>query len=188
MKITTKQVTQTALLLALCIISQLLKNTSVYITGPIINAILVVTLLTVNLPASFILCIIVPLTSFLITGSPIMAAIPLMFPVIMIGNMLLVLAIWTFYKKKRQIKNLYFGMFLGCTVKTLFMWIMTSFVLFPLMGSQLKSFIPKPEIYKTLLASAKVTFSITQFITAVAGCVLAVIIMVPLRKYLKNQE
>ena len=188
MKITTKQVTQTALLLALCIISQLFKNTSVYITGPIINAILVVTLLTVNLTASFILCIIVPITSFLITGSPIMAAIPLMFPVIMIANMLFVFAIRAFYKNKKQNKNLYFGMLLGCTVKTLFLWIMTSFILFPLMGSQLKSFIPKPEIYKTVLSSAKVTFSITQFITAIIGCVLATIIMVPLRKYLKNQE
>ena len=38
----TRQITTTALLLALCIASQFLKNTSVYITGPIINCILIV--------------------------------------------------------------------------------------------------------------------------------------------------
>ena len=37
----TKQLTLTALLLALCIASQFLKNTSVYLTGPVINCILI---------------------------------------------------------------------------------------------------------------------------------------------------
>ncbi|MFR7962063.1 MAG: hypothetical protein ACLU6P_17555 [Roseburia intestinalis] len=41
MKITTKQITTTAVLLAICIVSQFFKNTSVYITGPIINACLI---------------------------------------------------------------------------------------------------------------------------------------------------
>ncbi len=117
-----------------------------------------------------------------------MAAIPLMFPVIMIGNMLLVCVIWIIVKNKKQNNYLYIGMFLGSAIKALFLWIMTSFVLFPFMGDNLKSYIPKPELYQAVLKTAKVTFSITQFVTAILGCVLAIIIMIPLKKYLKNQS
>ena len=38
MKIKTKQITVTAIMLAICLVSQFFKNLSVYITGPIINA------------------------------------------------------------------------------------------------------------------------------------------------------
>ena len=48
MKITTKQITTTAVLLAICIVSQFFKNTSVYITGPIINACLIIAALTIR--------------------------------------------------------------------------------------------------------------------------------------------
>lgn len=45
MKIQTKQITVTAIMLAICIVSQFFKNLSVYITGPIINAALILTVL-----------------------------------------------------------------------------------------------------------------------------------------------
>ena len=41
MKLKTKQITVTAIMLAICIISQFFKNLSVYITGPVINAALI---------------------------------------------------------------------------------------------------------------------------------------------------
>ena len=41
MKIKTKQITVTAIMLAICLVSQFFKNLSVYITGPIINAALI---------------------------------------------------------------------------------------------------------------------------------------------------
>ena len=47
MKIKTKQITVTAIMLAICLVSQFFKNLSVYITGPIINAALI---LTVSMP------------------------------------------------------------------------------------------------------------------------------------------
>ena len=188
MKLKTSQITQTALLLAICIVSQFFKNASVYITGPIINTVLLTALLFVNLPAALILSVLTPVTAFFITGSPIMAAIPLMFPVIMCGNIILVLSTWIFYKKNKKNLYLYIGMFTGSILKALFMWIMTSFVLFPIFSHHLASFLPKPAALPQILATAKITFSITQFITAVIGCVLAAIIMLPLRKYLKNQN
>ena len=45
MKMKTRQITVTAIMLAICIASQFFKNLSVYITGPIINAALILTVL-----------------------------------------------------------------------------------------------------------------------------------------------
>ena len=188
MNLKTKQITQTALLLAICIISQFLKNTSVYLTGPIINAALLIALLCINVKVAILLSCITPITAFLITGSPIMAGIPLMFPVIMLGNVLLVICTWAFYKKKKNNVFLWTGMFTGCVTKAVFMWIMTSFILFPLFGDHIAGFIPKPEALPKILGVAKITFSLTQFITAFIGCVLTVFIMIPLRKFLINED
>ena len=55
MKITTKQITTTAVLLAICIVSQFFKNTSVYITGPIINACLIIAALGAGMAELFYL-------------------------------------------------------------------------------------------------------------------------------------
>ena len=85
MKIKTKQITVTAIMLAICLVSQFFKNLSIYITGPIINAALILTVLYAGMACGIILSIITPVTSFFITGSPVMAAIPAMFPCIMIG-------------------------------------------------------------------------------------------------------
>lgn len=188
MKRHTRQLTQTALLLTICIISQFFKNTSVFITGPIINAALLIALFTAGLSSALILSVITPITAFFITGSPIMAAIPLMFPVIMIGNALLVLITWIFTKNQKPKGRAYLGMGVGSVVKAGFMWIMTSYLLFPVFGSQLKAFLPKPEAYTKVLEAAKIKFSLTQLITALIGCLLAVLIMIPLQKFMKNED
>ena len=85
MKLKTKQITVTAIMLAICIISQFFKNLSVYITGPVINAALILTAIYAGLACGIILSIITPITSFFITGMPIMAAVPALFPCIIIG-------------------------------------------------------------------------------------------------------
>ena len=54
MKLKTRQITVTAILLAICIVSQFFKNLNVYITGPIINAALILPRYTLVWPvASF---------------------------------------------------------------------------------------------------------------------------------------
>ena len=89
MKLSTKQLVQTALLLAICIASQYFKNVSVYITGPIVNTTIIIAVLAVGLWSGLLISIIAPITAFFFTGSPIMAAIPLMFPDVMAGNAVL---------------------------------------------------------------------------------------------------
>ncbi|MBE6928162.1 MAG: hypothetical protein E7467_06725 [Ruminococcaceae bacterium] len=96
MKLNTKLLVRTALLLALCIASQFLKNASPYITGSIVNTILILATLSCGLLSGCIISVIAPLTSWLITGSPIMAAYPAIVPCIMIGNLILVVCVWLF--------------------------------------------------------------------------------------------
>ena len=113
MKITTKQITTTAVLLAICIVSQFFKNTSVYITGPVINACLILAVLSVGIPCGIILSVITPVTSFFITGSPIIGAIPAIMPCIMAGNALLVLGVGLVTKKCKGNGGLIAGMAAG---------------------------------------------------------------------------
>lgn len=98
MKINVRLLCCTALLLALCIASQFLKNTSVYITGSVVNTILVIATLSCGFLSGAAISVIAPLTSWWITGSPIMGAYPAIVPCVMVGNLILVAFVWFFAK------------------------------------------------------------------------------------------
>ena len=167
MKLKTRQITVTAILLAICIVSQFFKNLNVYITGPIINAALILTTVYAGLACGIILSVITPITSFFITGSPIMAAIPAMFPCIMIGNIILVLAVALLRSK--------FGkkaVVIGAVLKALFMGILISLIILPNM---------LPAKMQPMLHVLQLQFSVTQLITALIGGVYAIIILAVLR-------
>lgn len=96
MKLNVKLLLRTALLLALCIASQFFKNASVYITGSIVNTVLIIATLSCGFWSATAISVIAPLTSWLITGSPIMAAHPAIVPAVMLGNIILVACVWVF--------------------------------------------------------------------------------------------
>lgn len=188
MKITTKQLVQTALLLAICIASQYFKNLSVYITGPIVNLTIILAVLSVGLWSGLLLSIIAPVTAFFFTGSPIMAAIPLMFPAVMAGNAVLAVTIWYFQKKTSFKWRLPAGLIAGSVLKAVFMGIVIVLIILPIFGDNIASKLPKPEALPMVLATAKVTFSVTQLTTALIGSTLAYVIWMPLKKYLKAEN
>ena len=66
----TRELVTAAVLLAICLVAQLFKNTSVFITGPVINACLILCILLCGWVPSIILCILTPITSAFITGAP----------------------------------------------------------------------------------------------------------------------
>ena len=113
MKLKSRQITVTAILLAICIGSQFFKNLSVYLTGPIINAALILAVIYAGPACGIILGIITPITSFFITGSPVMAAIPAMFPCIMIGNIILVGAVALLREKCGKTEGLPISIVIG---------------------------------------------------------------------------
>ena len=96
MKLNVQLLLRTALLLALCIASQFLKNASVYITGSIVNTVLIIATLSCGFWSASAISVIAPLTSWLITGSPVMSAYPAIVPVVMLGNIILVAFVWLF--------------------------------------------------------------------------------------------
>ncbi len=173
MKIKTKQITVTAIMLAICLVSQFFKNLSVYITGPIINAALILTVLYAGMACGIILSIITPVTSFFITGSPVMAAIPAMFPCIMIGNIILVVCVGLLRKKCGKAAGFPVSIAIGAILKALFMGIAIALIILP-------TFLPSP-MHK-MLPVLQLQFSVTQLITAVIGGVYAVIIAAVLKK------
>ena len=172
MKIKTKQITVTAIMLAICLVSQFFKNLSVYITGPIINAALILTVLYAGMACGIILSIITPVTSFFITGSPVMAAFPAMFPCIMIGNIILVVCVGLLRKKCGKAAGFPISIAIGAILKALFMGIAIALIILP-------AFLP--PMHK-MLPVLQLQFSVTQLITAVIGGVYAVIIAAVLKK------
>lgn len=178
MKVTTKQITTTAVLLAICIVSQFFKNASVYITGPVINACLIIAVLTAGTACGIILSVVTPVTAYLITGSPIMSAIPAIIPCVMIGNIILVLGVALLTKKGKGNGNLIAGMAVGVVVKAIFMGIVISLILIPnLIPAAMEA---KMTVFQT-------TFSVTQLITGIIGSVYAFIIWIPLKKTMITQ-
>ena len=179
----TKKIAITAILLAICIISQFFKNLSVYITGPIINLCLVLAALTAGLLWGTILAVVTPVTAFFIAASPVMMAVPTIIPFIMLGNEVLVLGSCFFLKP--ALKNnggaIGFGAILSAVLtaaaKGLVMGITIALWLLP-------SFIPEASPLREKMPIFQSTFSVVQFTTAIIGYVYFFILWTPLKKIL----
>mgnify|MGYP001048591704 FL=1 len=179
MKLTTRQIAQTGILLAICIVSQFFKNVSVYLTGPIVNTAIIIGVLAAGLFSGLVIALLAPVTAYLIAASPIISAIPAVLPMIMAGNCILAVCVWFFTAKLKFSGNLPAGMAAGCVLKTCFMTLSIVQVLFTIYGASLSD---------KQLAMGKTMFSVTQLITAAAGSLLAFIIWIPLKKFLKKES
>lgn len=176
-----KQITTTAILLAICIISQFFKNLSIFITGPIINTCIVLAVLLVNLPCGLILSVITPITAYIIAASPVMNAVPMIIPFIMLGNCVLALAVHFLLKKgidksgrnPANPQNMILSV-LCALAKGLFMGLTISMWLLP-------TFIPAESPLRGKMAVFQTTFSLYQFLTACIGFVYVFLIIFALK-------
>ncbi len=171
-----KSLAYAAILLAICIVSQFLKNTSVYITGPIINVCLVLCVLTAGIRYAVALSVITPITSFIITGSPIMAAIPMIIPCVIVGNLIYVICIFLLKEKPNKKVGFPISLTVGTILKAAFMGVVISLIIVP-------AFLP--DKMSAMLTTIQMTFSFTQLITAAIGSVLAYILFIPISKSIK---
>lgn len=181
----TRRIVTGGVLLALMIASMFLKNLSVYITGPIVNTVLIIATLTLGPAIGIILSIIAPVVSFLITASYIIAGIPLIMPAIMIGNIILCVAIWFFYKRFSFKGRLITGLVTGSVLKAAFMGAVIVNCLLTAFSSNIK--VPAEKL-PVVLATAKTSFGITQLITSLIGSALAFIIWKTAGKVLVSEE
>ncbi len=176
MKITTKQLAQTALLLALCIAFQTLKSISVYITGPLVNAILILATLAIGPLGGLLIALFSPVAAFFLGATPVMNLIPAMMPVVMAGNSILVLAVWLLGKK-----NLVAGLLSGSVCKAGFLWLTVWYAILPLFSQNI------PEAKRpAMVAVVRVQFSVTQLITALLGSFIAWLVWLRLKKAVRD--
>ena len=182
-----KEIVTMAALLAICIVSQYFKNLSIFITGPIINACIILAVLAVNLPCAILLSIITPVTAYFIAATPVMTNVPLVIPFIMAGNAVLAISTHVLLKKDlafgkglRDIKS-WIKAVICAALKGLFMGLTISLWLLPTFISADNPLIKKLPVFQT-------SFSLHQGITAIIGFVYAFIIWGALSKFLKRGE
>lgn len=187
-KFGTRQIATTAVLLAICIVSQVFKNLSIFITGPIINTCIVLAVLMVNLPCGIILSIITPITAYMIAMSPVMMAVPAIIIFIMLGNIVLAVAVEFLFKKsfmgsgnnvfrisnmaRAILCSLAKGVFMGLTIS---MWL-------------LPAFIPAESPLRNKLPIFQKTFSVFQFFTACIGFVYVFIVYTVLKRAMERDS
>lgn len=173
MKLSVKQIVTGGALLAIMIASMFLKNLSVYITGPIVNVVLIIATWSLGLVVGILLSVIAPVMSFLITASPIIAGIPLIMPCIMVGNIILCIAAHLAMHRFEFKFHTEVGLIIGSVLKAAFMGAVIVMCLLPLFSQNIS--VPAEKL-PIVLAAAKTTFSLTQLITSLIGLALAVLI------------
>ena len=185
----TKQIAITAILLAICLISQIFKSLSVFITGPVINACLLLTASLVNLPCAIALSVITPITAYFIAASPVMMVVPGIIPFIMLGNVVLVVSTHFILKKDLDTMNLdginslklIIKAVLCSLLKAVFMGLTISLWLLP-------TFVPEQSPLRQKMTVFQYTFSVVQFITACIGFIYFAIILVAIKSYAKRNS
>lgn len=165
---TVRMLTRTALLLALCVGVQQFKNLSQFITGPLVNAILIIAALYVGFLGAAAIAILSPVFALLIAPSPILQAIPQMTILIAVGNLIIVLLAWLFRRKLLPV-----GLVIGSGLKALSLWGGVQLIILPMFSSALK-----PPMIPALSAA----FSVNQLITALTGSLIAWLVWLRLKK------
>lgn len=161
-------ITRTAILLALCVAVQQFKTLSQFITGPLVNAILIIAALAVGLWSGVCIAVLSPIMAALISPAPIMKLMPQLIPMIMLGNILIVVFAWALRNKK-----IWVGLVLGSLAKAGFLALALAVVVLPFFGGGLN------DAQRTAVTAM---FSYNQLITALIGSALCLLIWPRLRK------
>ncbi|MCI2046518.1 MAG: hypothetical protein LKJ90_02225 [Faecalibacterium sp.] len=148
-------VTRTAVLLALCVVLQLV-NLGQWVTGPAVNLILLLAAMSGGLPCGLTVAVLNPLLVFVIKNPPIMLACPAILVEVMLGNCVLVALAWALRKPLMGIP----GLVAAAVGKGLAMFLLTGYVVLPLFGANL------PDKLKM---AAMASFGIIQMATAAIG-------------------
>ena len=96
MKINVRLIVQTVLLLVLCIAVQFLRSSSVYLTESVVSIVLVLSVMTGGFLSAAVVAVVVPLTSWWITGSAVISAHPLIVLCLIGANLIQVELVWLF--------------------------------------------------------------------------------------------
>ncbi|NLY43379.1 MAG: ECF transporter S component [Clostridiaceae bacterium] len=160
--------TRTAVLVALALVFQNLRmflGTSIYsqfIIGSLVNAVLIVAVGAVNVYSGIVVSVIAPIVAYLQGHLP----LPIMIPVVAIGNALIVVVYHLVQKY-----NKYVGVISGSIVKALFLYLGVQMVLKIVKGT-----IPDAQFTK-MSAALSASFSWPQLVTALIGGFIALLVL-----------
>ncbi len=138
-----------------------------WLTGPIINAILILTLFLVGIRSAIVVCLVPSLMA--LSGGLLPAVLAPVVPFIMISNVIFILSIDWFYNNFSELKGYWMGIVIGALFKFLFLFASVGYI-----GNLL--------IKKELTMKIAQMMSWPQFATAVIGGMLAFIFL----KWLKR--
>ncbi len=176
---TTKKLAICGVLTAIMIISIFFKTVSVYISGPIVNTVLLIVTLTLGPVFGIILCIIAPIASLIIAApAPVLACPWLMIPAIAMGNIIICLTTSIIYRNIKKFWSLPVGLILGSLAKAGFMGAVISNYIIPVFCKSL------PE---KVIPVAQTTFSVTQLITALIASAVVYLVWSACGKYLTKE-
>lgn len=171
----TFKLTTAAILLAIIIIMQLVKNVSAYISGPIINTALVIAILELGTGWGIAFSAIVPVLSLVFAPASPMSMLAattnyLTVPIIIVGNILFVLAAKLGSKKGKVIFIV--SLVVGAVLKWLFMWGCGDLILLPIVT----------ESVSKLAAVVTKVFSTLQLYSGLLSIILIVPVSMALKK------
>ncbi len=130
-----------------------------WVTGPIVNALLILTLFLVGIRSALVLCLVPSMMA--LAGGLLPAVLAPVVPFIMIGNVILVLAVDRFYNlAKSANKGYWFGVIFGASAKFVFLILSVNFI-------------AKLLIRQELAAKVAQMMSWPQFATAITGGLIA---------------
>ncbi|MDD5071502.1 MAG: ECF transporter S component [Patescibacteria group bacterium] len=140
-----------------------------WITGPIINAILILILFLVGIRSALVVCLIPSLMA--LAGGLLPAILAPVIPFIMISNVIFVLSIeWIYNQNKKEVQGYWLGVLVGAALKFLFLLASVN-----LIGRLL--------IKQELTIKVAQMMSWTQFATAVAGGLIAWLVLRWLKRF-----
>ena len=150
----TKRIAIQGAMLAIMLVFQTMKGISVFITGPIVNIVLITVTYYFGFSSGVLFSVIAPITSFFITPNPILKAVPAIVVFIALGNIVLCLFI-----NLLKNRNLVLNLFVASTLKGLFMTLSISLIIVSIATNS-------GVLAPPLAAAAKTSFSVIQFATA----------------------
>ena len=174
----TRKITYSAMLLAIAMISMVVKGAGplfvVFITGAVVNACIILATFICGLPWGIVLSVITPVAAYFISPNPVHQAVPVIVPAIMAGNAVLAVVAGLIAKNRKDPGSLTgkimlpFSMLTGSVAKSAFMGAVISLLILP-------NLLPADKMGQ--LPTLQYTFSVVQLFAALVGSIYALIVL-----------
>lgn len=185
-------ITQTAMLIALIVLSQLLSRVippitvgpfklNQIVTGSLVNMVLITGAYISGFSSAGTAALVSPILAAVVGIIP--GNLPQMIPVVMVGNLVIVFITWLCFRASNGLGKgsaailSFVGVAAGAALKMLAMWASVEKIVVPVLHIA-------PKLEKVLVG----TVSISQLVTGIAGGILALLIMPALGSFKKGRR